>query len=140
MQDHALKWIEFALPCGLVERAHGGGIARLLAHADAGWTEIDVLGVVLVVESGRHQAHDVHARDSAVTLELFRRFARAHALRQQPRKLGDDEAQPMRLFQAGDLSGDAARILDVLLAMEHLPDRFRLRPALVPDVDREDDV
>ena len=73
-------------------------------------------------KSGRQQPHDVHARDTAVTLELFRCFTRAHVLGQQPRKLGDDEAQPTLLFQVRDLSGDAARILDVLLAIEHLPD------------------
>jgi hypothetical protein len=70
-------------------------------------TEIEVLGEILVAESRRHQAYDVHAGHAAVTLEFFRGFARAHVLGPQPRKVGDDEAQPMRLFQVRDLSGDA---------------------------------
>src|SRR5260370_13197 len=69
MQDHALEWIEFALPRCLVERPHGGGVARFLTHADARPTEIEVLGEILVAESRRHQAHDVHAGHAAVTLE-----------------------------------------------------------------------
>ena len=139
MQNHTLKGIEFALPRGLIERAQGSEVASLLALADAGSTEIDVLGEVLVVESRRQQPHNMHARDTAVILELFRCFTRAHVLGQQPGKLSDNEAQLMRLFQMRDLSGDAARILYVLLAMEHLPDRFRLRATLVPDVDRENE-
>src|SRR5215470_9384832 len=38
-----------------------------------------------------------------------------------------------------DMTRDAARILNVLVAMEHLPDALRLRPHRIPHVHGEDE-
>jgi hypothetical protein len=45
----------------------------------------------------------------------------------------------MRVLLAGDLAGDAAGILDVLVAIEDIGHRRRLRPYWIPQMDREDD-
>ena len=44
-------------------------------------------------------------------------------------QLFDDVAQPVRLLLARDVAGDTARVLDVFLPVQHLPDRAGLRPA-----------
>src|SRR6516165_2657859 len=53
-------------------------------------------------------------------------------------KLRDDMAQAMRIPLPSDMIGDAARILDVLLPVQYLPDRVGLRPRGIPHVDRKD--
>ena len=62
----------------------------------------------------------------------------ALGLRDVRQQLLDDVAQAMRLQLAGDVGGDAARILDVLLAVHHLPHRLGLRADGVPHVHGED--
>src|SRR3989442_15702066 len=55
------------------------------------------------------------------------------------RELADDVAQAVDLLVARDVAVGAARVLDVLLPAEHVPDRLRLGAFWLPDVDAEDD-
>src|SRR5262245_66337550 len=47
-------------------------------------------------------------------------------------------AQPVHLALARDMAGNAAGILDVLVPVEHLPDRLGLRSHRIPHVHGED--
>src|SRR6267143_4319456 len=60
-------------------------------------------------------------------------------LGQVMRELADDVAQAVDLLVASDVAVGAARVLDVLLPAEHVPDRLRLGAFRLPDVDAEDD-
>src|SRR5436190_15868619 len=71
MQDHAFERIELALPCSTRERAPGRLIAGVPTHADAGRTEIDILGVIFAIELRRQQADYVHLCGAAEARELL---------------------------------------------------------------------
>ena len=53
-------------------------------------------------------------------------------------QLADDVAQSMGLQLARDVRGDPARVLDVLLPVQDLPYRLRLRPHRIPHVHGKD--
>src|SRR5712672_1270424 len=77
MQDHALERIEFAAPRGVIERTHRRLVTCVPTPANPGCTEINVLGVVLVLEPRGQQPDNVHARQAAVA----RKFLAAALLR-----------------------------------------------------------
>src|SRR5262249_54383375 len=54
-------------------------------------------------------------------------------------QLRDHVAQLVDLALSRNMARDAARILNVLLAVEHLPDALPLRPHRVPHVHGEDE-
>src|SRR6266513_775725 len=64
--------IELADPGRAIEHGLGVGITAIPALHDAGWTEVDVLGVVLAIELRRQQPHDMHPRRTAVRGEFLR--------------------------------------------------------------------
>jgi hypothetical protein len=70
VQDYALERIKFALPGRGIQGLPGRLVARLPTHVDPRLTEIDVLGVVLIVEPRCKQTDDVHLRHAAVACEL----------------------------------------------------------------------
>src|SRR5262249_57638827 len=61
----------------------------------------------------------------------------AAILRNEFYQLGNDMAEPVDLSLTADVSGDAARILNVLMAVEHFPDCARLWTGWIPHVHRE---
>src|SRR5262247_1225853 len=138
VQDDALDRIELSLPWRPLEGAHRGPVTRLAAHGDAGWSEIDILGLVLVFETRRQEAHHMHLRHAAMAGEITHRLGFAYMVRQMANQLADDVAQPMSLLLPGDVACDPARILDVLLAMKNFPDRLRHLPFGIPQMNRED--
>src|SRR5690349_24690003 len=92
---------------------------------DAVGAEVDILGVGFAIELRRKEAHDVHPGLAAIACELAHSRAIALTLGQTRGELVDDMAQPMGLLLAYDLACDAAGILDVLVAVEHLRHRGR---------------
>src|SRR6266480_1996168 len=118
--------IELADPGRAIEHGLGVGITAIPALHDAGWAEIDVLGVVLAIELRRQQPHDMHPRRAAVAGQFTYRLAVAFGLRQSGGELADDMAQTMRLLLARDMAGDPAGILHILVAVENFRHRGRL--------------
>src|SRR5262245_64174253 len=70
VQNDALDRIELSLPWRPLEGAHRGLVTRLAAHGDAGWGEIDILGVVVVFETRWREAHSMHLRNGPLAGEM----------------------------------------------------------------------
>src|SRR5262249_2265851 len=104
------------------QRSHGGLVARLPPHADSTWTEIDISHVVLIFETRRHERHKVHLRHTPIPGELAHCLALAHIIRTKPNQLTDDVAQPMGLLLPSNVARNSARVLNILLTVEHFPD------------------
>ena len=121
-----------------VSDASSADVARVAPHADAVRAEVDVLGVVLAFEPRRQQAHDMHLRAAAIACELAHLRAVAHILGKPLDQLADDVAHPVRLLLARDMACDAAGILNLLEAVEHLEHGGRLGSVRIPHVHRED--
>jgi hypothetical protein len=132
----SLFWLisVFEGPSEVSKRRHSS--PNLRAHADAGRAEVDVLDVAFVLEPGRQQPNDMHACLAAVVRQLLNQWVFSHFLRHVFEEIRDDVPQLMRLPLASDVTGDPARILDVLVTMQDLPNGLWLRPCRVP---REDD-
>ena len=122
MQDYALDRIEFSLPRRPLERPHCCFVTRLPAHTDSTWTEIDILHVVLIFETRRHEGQKVHLRYTPITGEFAHSLALAQIIRQMTNQLTDDVAQPMGLLLPSNVAHNSARVLNILLTVEHFPE------------------
>src|SRR6266700_3170348 len=122
VQDYALDRIKLSLPRRLLECLDRGLVTCLSAQADSRWSEIDIFSVVLVFETRRQKAHDVHLRHAAIAREFAYLLTLAYVIRNMPNQLADDVAQPMRLLLPGDVARNAARVLYILLTVQNLPD------------------
>src|SRR5215831_4054328 len=122
VQDYALDWIELSLPRRPLEHLHCSLVTRVPAHADSTLTEIDILHVVLIFETRRHEGHKVHLRYTPITGEFAHCLALAHIIRQKANQLIDDVAQPVGLLQPSNVARNSARVLNILLTVEHFPD------------------
>jgi hypothetical protein len=80
----------------------------------------------------------MHAGRAAVAGEFAHGIELALLLGQARDELVDDVAQPVRLLLARDVAGDAAGILHVLVAVEHVLHRGRLVAGRIPQVHGED--
>ena len=78
------------------------------AALDAGRREVDVLGVVFIVEPWRQQANHMHLREAAVARQLAHLLALAHVVGQLRCELTDDVTHPVRLLLAADVARDPA--------------------------------
>src|SRR5205807_2318210 len=101
-------------------------------HADSRWREIDIFSVVFIFEARRQKAHNVHLRYAAVAGQLAHGLALAHIIWNVAGKLAHHMAQSMSLLLPGNMACNAARVLDVLLTVEHFPDRTRFRACRIP--------
>src|SRR3989454_10765203 len=124
MDDHAFHRVDRLLPWPAREHLLRVGVAGLAARGDAGGREVDVLGVVVALQLGGEEAHDVHRGAAAVAGMALEVGMAALLLGQVMRELADDVAQAVDLHVARDVAVGAARVLDVLLAAEHVPDRL----------------
>src|ERR1051326_4112921 len=117
VENNAFQRIELALPRRRRDCPLRIDISGFPARADARRAEVDVLGVILVGEPRRQQLNHVHPGHASVAGQFahFRRFARF--LRDVREQLRDDVAQTVDLALANDMTGDAAGILDGLLAV-----------------------
>src|SRR6266566_5153462 len=80
VQDYAFDRIKLSLPWRLLECSHRGLVTCISAHADSRWTEIDIFSVVLIFETRRQKAHDVHLRHAPIAGEYpqIRKAAHGH--------------------------------------------------------------
>src|SRR5215472_17505710 len=124
--DDALDRVRWHGPRRALEHPHRVGIAGVAADADAARREVDVLGVVLALHARREQVGDVHLGTAPPGRELLDFAVGLLGRRQLLGQLADDVAQTMDLLLASDVAVGAARVLDVLLARHHFPDRLRL--------------
>ena len=116
MQNDAVQLVALTLPWFLLDHAARAVVTGLPALADPGRTKVDIFGVVLVLDAWRQQAHDMHERGAGAAGELTHGLAVAHIFRDVAEKLLDHMAQAMRFHLVGNVAGNAARVLDVLLA------------------------
>src|SRR6516162_1421701 len=138
VDDDAGQRVDVTLP-----RLFGEHPPRMLVTGpptgcDAGSREVDILSMVLAVEPRRQQPHEVHCGMTAVGSQLLHRRIIACRRGEAHTELANDVAQPVDLLLPGDMAFAPARILNVLLPAEHLPDRLGLRAVRLPHVDRED--
>jgi hypothetical protein len=102
VQDYALDRVKLSQPWCLPECSHCGLIAVLSAHADSRWSEIDILGVILVFEARRQEAHDMHLRHAPVAGQFPHRVGLAHIIGKIPNQSADDVAQSISLLLPRD--------------------------------------
>ena len=138
MEDDAFYRVEITLPGCALECLHGGLISRVPAGADSIRGEVDVLGVVLVINARHQEADNMHLRDAAVAGQLAHHLAISLFGRYLLHQLADDMAQAVALLLTGDMAGDPTRILNVFLPVKNFPDCARHRPRRIPQVNRED--
>src|SRR5258705_12895254 len=132
VKNDAGERVEFANPGLALEHRFGVGIAGVPALHDAGWAEVDILGVGLAFELRRQQPDHMHPRRATVTRKLPHRLAVALGFRKPRGELIDDMAQAMRLLLARDLARDPGGILHVLVPVQHFRHRGRLGSGRIP--------
>src|SRR6266516_3752496 len=98
VQYYALDRIKLSLPRRLLECSHRGLVTCLSAHADSGWTEIDIFSVVLIFEPRCQKADDVHLRHAPIASQFAHCLALAHIIGKMTNQLADDMAQSMGLL------------------------------------------
>src|SRR5690242_3527074 len=122
MQDHALQWIAVVFPCFAFQRAESIGVSRLPATAYTCRAEVDIFRVILIVEPGREQTNHMHARQAAILAQLPNAWMLALLFGNELDQLRHDMPQLVNLALPGDVACHPARILNVLMAIQDLPD------------------
>jgi hypothetical protein len=97
VQNDAFERIAIIVPRGALQRAHRIGIARFPTHANPVRAEVDILGVVFMVEPGCEQPHDMHLRPAAVLGQSFDDGVAALTLRYVFHQFRNDVAQLVHL-------------------------------------------
>ncbi len=138
VKNNSREWIELADPGRTIENRPGVRITCVPALHNAGWAEIDVLGVALHFQLRCQQPHHVHPGLTAISSQFSHHVAIALHLGQTRGKLADDMTQTMRLLLARNMARDPAGILHVLVPIEHFRHRGGLGAGRIPHVDRED--
>ena len=82
--------------------------------------------------------HDMHLRPAAIFGQVLDDRMVAFLLRYEFHQLRDDVTQLVHLALLRNVVCNPARILDVLLTVEHLPDRFRFGPHRIPHMHGKD--
>src|SRR5215831_16556493 len=127
VQNDAFERVACIVPGRAPQRTDRVGITGFPAQANARRAEIDILGVVFVVQARCEQSHHMHARQAAVLGQILHERILAGTLADQFDQFGDDVAQPVHLTLSGNVTRDAARVLNVLVPVQHFPDRLGLR-------------
>src|SRR5258708_26757873 len=81
MKNDAVEWTELSLPRSQLDGAARMRVTRRPALANTPGSEIDILGVVFIVEVRRQQPHDVHARYTAIIRQCANGLAVAEVSR-----------------------------------------------------------
>src|SRR5205807_8766550 len=92
-----------------------------------------------MIEARRLEPYDVHEGTATVARHFLDGRRCTLLFRHQPDQLADDMTELMNVLLTCDMAVGATRILNILLPIEHLPYRFRLRPFGVPHLHREHD-
>src|SRR5438876_1450396 len=125
VNNDALDRIDCRVPGLALQDASRCFVSRFPARANTCRSEVDVLGVVLAVEPGSHEPHDVHGGAAPPGRELAHFVGASRAFRHVLGKLADDVTQMMDLLLAGDVALGATCVLNVLVPSHHLPERLR---------------
>src|SRR6516165_1569012 len=137
VQIEAFERIEIAFPWRFGQHRTAIVQTCLPARADSGTAEVEILHMVLAPDLWGEEPDNVHPCQTAIARHFPDSIAPALRFGQPGGKLGNNMAQAVNLFLPPDVTDGAARILNILLAVENLRDRLRLRPIRVPDVDSE---
>src|SRR5262245_19892494 len=100
-------------------------MARFRTQTNARRAEVDIVGVAFIVQPRREQSHDMHARQAAILGQILDDGMIASVLRDQFGQFRDHVPQLVDLTLSRNMARDAARVLDVLVPVEHLPKSFR---------------
>ncbi len=79
----------------------------------------------------------MHAGEASIARHFLDEVGLVLLPRQTHGEFGDDMPQAVNLLLQSEVADGPARILNVLLAVQNLPDRLRLGSAWIPNVDRE---
>jgi hypothetical protein len=126
VQNHAFKRIAFILPGLPLYCAHCVRITCFPPQTNARGAKVNIFGVVFAVEPRSEQPNDMHARQAAIFGQILDDRVVACLIRYEFHELRHDMAQPVHLPLPRNMAGNAARILDVFVPVEHFPDGFRL--------------
>src|SRR5262249_4020199 len=121
VQNDAFQRIAVVLPRLAFQHTQGIRIASLPAAAETPWAEVDILRVVLVVQPGSEQPDHMHPRQAAVCAQFLDARVIALLFRKEPHQLRYHATQLMNLTLPCNVACDAARILDLLVTMQDLP-------------------
>src|SRR5215471_6997663 len=138
VQNDAFERVACIVPGRAAQCTDRVGIACFPPQTNAGGAEVDILGVILVVEPRSQKFYDMHLRPAAIFGQVFDDRMVAFLRRYEFHQLRDDVTQLMHLALLRNVVCNPARILDVLLTVEHLPDGFRFDPHGIPHMHRED--
>ena len=90
MQNYALDRVKISLPRCLPECSHCGLETGFPAHVDPGWSEIDIFSVILIFQTRRQEADNVHLRHASVASQFLHGLGLAHIIGQVADQLADD--------------------------------------------------
>jgi len=90
VQDYALDRVKIPLPRCLPECSHCSLETGFSTHADPGWSEIDIFSVILILETRRQEADNVHLRHASVGSQFLHRLGLTHIIGQVADQLADD--------------------------------------------------
>ena len=90
VQNHAFQRVAFIFPGAPLKRTPCMRIARLQSRSNAGRAEIDILGMIFIVQPRSQQAHNVHARSAAVFRQVLHDRVAEARLRHELRELGEE--------------------------------------------------
>jgi hypothetical protein len=121
-------------PRSALEHAARRGVTGIPTGLQAVDAEIDILGVIVSARSLHLQLDDVHGGVATPLQELLHcgrlKLVGSHV---EP-ELADDMSQMVNLTLPRQLTLGPARILNVFLPADHLPNRFRLRTTHRPQL------
>jgi hypothetical protein len=136
MQVEAFGRIDLCFLWGIRKNTARIAITNRPAAADALSAEVDVLGVVLAFEGGaRSRTTCMRVRHPYAAISRTRLVS--HSPSGKYGELGDDVPQAVNLLLPSNVANGAARILNVFLAVQNLPDRLWFWSARIPHMDRE---
>src|SRR5258708_22234513 len=121
VDDDTFDRVDPRVPRRALDHVPRRRVAGLPAGPDAGCGEIDVLRLILAVESRRDQPQNVHRRPAAPRGELAHLRRVASLFRHLLGDLADDVAQMVDLLLPGDVALGAARLLYVSVSGHDLP-------------------
>ena len=83
-------------------------IACFPSQSNASGSEVNIFGMIFIVQTRGEQSHYVHARATAVFREVLDERIAEAGVRHKFHKLGNDMPKPVHLPLPRDMSSDAA--------------------------------
>src|SRR5206468_2035164 len=96
VQDETFERAELAAPWRLLDRIHSMAVAGFAPLTDSVGAEVDVLGMVFILEGWGKQSHYVHRRRAAIALNFRHGFVLRLALGDQGPEFCNDMAHAVQ--------------------------------------------